>query len=64
MMDQPIATEQAAAPHRQLHRADRQLGGRVLAHPVADRQPGAAVDDRGQVQRALVGGQLGVVGVP
>jgi hypothetical protein len=47
MMDQPIATEQAAAPHRQLHRADRQLGGRVLAHPVADRQPGAAVDDRG-----------------
>jgi hypothetical protein len=64
VVDQPITIEQAAAPHRQLHRADRQLGGGVLAHLVADRQPRAAVHDRGQVQRALVGGQFGVVGVP
>ena len=63
MLDQPVV-DQAAAPHRELHRADGQLGGGVLAHLVADRQPGAAVHDRHQVQRALVGGQLGVVGVP
>jgi hypothetical protein len=64
MMDQSITVVQAAAPDRQLHGADGQLGGRVLAHGLPDRQPGAAVDDRGQIQRALVGGQLGVVGVP
>src|SRR6266540_2186256 len=63
MMNQPVV-DPAAAPDGQLHRTDRQLGGQVLAHLVADRQPGAAVDDRSQVQRSLVGGQLGVVGVP
>ena len=54
----------AAAPHRQLDRADRQLGGGPLAHGVADRQLGAALHDRDQVQRPLVGRQFGVIGVP
>jgi site-specific DNA recombinase len=64
MMNQPITVEQAAAPHPKLHRGDGQLRGRVLADGMPDRQPGAAVDDRHQVQLALVGGQLGVVGMP
>ena len=63
MMDQPIV-DQATAPHRELHRTDRQLRGGVLAHRVPHRQPRAAIDDRHQVQRSLIGGQLGVVGMP
>src|SRR5215217_3539518 len=45
MMNQPVV-DQAAAPHRQLDRADGQLGGGVLTHRMPDRQPGAAIDDR------------------
>jgi hypothetical protein len=62
-MDQPAVGVDLAAADAQLHRSDGQLGGGVLADGVPHRHPGA-VHDRHQVQRALVGGQLGVVGVP
>jgi hypothetical protein len=66
MVDQPLALVlvDLAAADRQPHRADRQRRIRVLADGMAHRPPGAAVDDRDQVQRALVGGQLGGVGMP
>jgi hypothetical protein len=65
-MDQPLVLVgvDLAAADRQLDRADRQRRVSVLTHRMAHRPPGAAVQDRHQVQRALVGGQLGGVGMP